>query len=472
MDETMDAAPGTSVGSAPAPTVSAALNQASLSRFHLRACLTAGMGYFTDAYDLTVISVVLLLLRNQFHPSAGAIALVGSTALLAAFVGAIVFGRVADLVGRKSVYGLEAAIMAAGAVASAFSTSIWWLIGIRFLLGIGIGGDYPVSAVLLAEYANRRDRGRLVTSTNVLFFAGSVAGPILALVLLRTGLSHELVWRLLLGLGALPALVVLYLRRTMPESPRYTAQVEGRAGQAASALSAYSAGRLRFGEVGPERRPRPALRRLAYARFLLLLLGTCGAWFMYDYFVYGTGITQQLLLQSVAPAAGIEELVAIQLILAVVCSGTGALLGLAVVDRVGHRRLVVAAMTGQLLAGAALGAVPGVTHALAGFVALYGLISFFTALAGAGIGVMPAEVYPVESRTTGHGLSAGFGKLGAFVWAELVPLINADLGLRGVMLIGAATSVAGIALLLALVPEGAGRTLEELAAPLDGGEAP
>src|SRR4029077_6137001 len=77
-------------------------------------------------------------------------------------LGAFVFGRFADVAGRKRVYWMVAAIMIVGALGSALSPSFWMLIVFRFVLGIGVGGDYPVSAVMMSEYANRKDRGKLV----------------------------------------------------------------------------------------------------------------------------------------------------------------------------------------------------------------------------------------------------------------------------------------------------------------------
>ena len=122
----------------------AALDEASLSRFHLRAVLVSGMGFFTDAYDLFVIGIASALITKDWNLSPGQLAVLNSTILAAAFGGAMVFGRYADLVGRKRVNWLVA------------------LIGFRFLLGLGVGGDYPVSAVMVSEYANRKDRGRQV----------------------------------------------------------------------------------------------------------------------------------------------------------------------------------------------------------------------------------------------------------------------------------------------------------------------
>ncbi|MCY0886741.1 MAG: MFS transporter, partial [Firmicutes bacterium] len=109
------------------PTLTEALNEAPLGLFHLRAMVTAGVGFFTDAYDLFIIGVALVLIKQVWHPSSYMLGLVGSTSLIAAFLGAFIFGRLADVYGRKAVYGLEAALMALAALASALAPNILWL---------------------------------------------------------------------------------------------------------------------------------------------------------------------------------------------------------------------------------------------------------------------------------------------------------------------------------------------------------
>ena len=104
------------------------------------------------------------------------------------------------------------------------------LIVFRFLLGFGVGGDYPVSAVLMSEYANRKDRGKLVGMVFATQALGLIVGPLIALALLGAGVSDNVAWRVLLGLGAVPAAAVIYLRSRMPESPRYQVQVQGQGG--------------------------------------------------------------------------------------------------------------------------------------------------------------------------------------------------------------------------------------------------
>ena len=221
-----------------------ALDEASLSRFHLRAVLASGMGFFTDAYDLFVIGIASALITKDWHLSPGQLAVLNSTMLAAAFLGALVFGRYADKVGRKRVYWLVAAIMIAGALGSALSQSFWMLIAFRFVLGFGVGGDYPVSAVMVSEYANRKDRGKLVGMVFGTQALGLIIGPLIALALLGSGVSDDVAWRILLALGAVPAAAVIYLRCRMPESPRYQAQVQGRAEQAASRITGLDVGQV------------------------------------------------------------------------------------------------------------------------------------------------------------------------------------------------------------------------------------
>src|SRR5204863_5129160 len=179
------------------------------------------MGFFTDAYDLFIIGIASTLIVKDWNLSSGGLALLNSVMLGAAFLGALAFGRFADLLGRKRVYWMVAAIMVVGALGSALSPSYWVLIGFRFLLGVGVGGDYPVSAVLMSEYANRKDRGRLVGMVFSTQALGLIVGPLIALALLGAGTSNDTAWRVLLALGAVPAAAVIYLRCRMPESPRY-----------------------------------------------------------------------------------------------------------------------------------------------------------------------------------------------------------------------------------------------------------
>ena len=447
-----------------------ALDDVSLSRFHLRAVLVSGMGFFTDAYDLFVIGIASTLIKLDWHLDTGRLALLNATMLGAAFLGAFVFGRIADLVGRKRVYWLVAAVMAVAAVGSALAPSYWVLIAFRFMLGFGVGGDYPVSAVLMSEYANRKDRGKLVGLVFSTQALGLIVGPLVALGLLGAGTSSDLTWRLLLGLGAIPAAAVVYLRRRMPESPRFQVQVQGRAAEAGDQMHQLSGGIVGgTGLAAPSGTPsRIALRDfLTNRKYLVMLTGTAGSWFLLDYAYYGNTISTPQIIKLISPTATTMTTIGIQLAIFVVAAVPGYILGIARIDRIGHRRLQLGGFAMMALCFAVIGLVPGMTTMVLPFLAVYGISYFFTEFGpNMTTFVMPGELYPVSMRATGHGISAGIGKFGAFVGVFLFPVLATSLGLRGTLLLTAGVSVLG-GLVTLVLPEPYGRSLEDISGESD-----
>src|SRR6266568_3353209 len=387
--------------------------------------------------------------------------------LAAAFLGAFVFGRFADVIGRKHVYWMVAAIMIVGALGSALSPSYWVLIVFRFVLGFGVGGDYPVSAVMVSEYANRKDRGKLVGMVFGTQALGLIVGPLVALTLLGAGVSDSVAWRVMLALGAVPAAAVIYLRRKMPESPRYQVQVQGQAAQAASQISDFTGGQVSANGTGPAAAGhRMGLREfLTNRRYLVLLAGTAGTWFLLDYAYYGNTISTPQILGLISPHASIMNKIALQLAIFVVAAVPGYALAIA---RIGHRRLQLGGFAVMALCFAVIAAVPGMTTMVVPFLLVYGVSYFFTEFGpNTTTFVLPSEIYPVAMRATGHGISAGIGKLGAFIGVFLFPVLQTSLGLRGTLLLTAAVSVLGFALTLVL-PEPAGRSLEDIAVSTPG----
>ena len=450
------------MSSSRSPGLTRALDEASISRFHVRAVGVSGMGFFTDAYDLFVIGIAAALIKQQWHLDPGRLALLNATMLGAAFLGALVIGRAADLVGRKRVYWLVAVIMVVGALGSALAPSYWVLIFFRFVLGFGVGGDYPVSAVLMSEYANRGDRGKLVGMVFSAQALGLIVGPLIALALLGAGVGNDAAWRIMLAIGAVPAAAVVYLRRKMPESPRYQAQIQGRHEKAVADLHQFSDGTVLAG-------PAPAIRHqmglrafLANRRWLVMLAGTAGCWFLLDYAYYGNTISTPQIIALISPHSSTMTTIAIQLGIFVVFAVPGYVLAIYRLDRIGHRKLQLIGFAMMGLCFAVLSLAPGLTTAVLPFLLFYGLSYFFTEFGpNMTTFVMPSEVFPVTMRATGHGISAGVGKLGAFIGVFLFPVLQGSLGLRGTLLLTAGVSALGLLLTLVL-PEPAGRSLEEV----------
>src|SRR5882757_4252646 len=435
---------GTPVPEIPAAALTGSPMEAALRGLRRRALLVSGIGFFTAAYDLFVIGIVSTLLKGQWHLGAAQLALLNAVMLGAAFLGAMAFGRLADVIGRTRVYWISAAMMVLAAIGSAFSLNLAMLVAFRFLLGLGVGGDYPVSAVLMSEYSHHSNRGRMIGLVFSAQAVGLIIGPLAALALLGGGASSGLTWRLLLGLGAIPAAAAVWLRRTLPEPPRY--------------------------QVQPSRQPgaRPGARELLASRTLLVTLaGTAGCWFLLDYAYYGNTISTPEIIALIAPHASQTATIAIELAIFAVAAVPGYVLAIARMDRIGHRRLQ---FVGFVLMGACfavIGLVPGMTTAVVPFLLAYGISYFFTEFGpNMTTFVLPGELFPTRLRTTGHGISAGVGKLGAFIGVFLFPVLQGTLGLRGTLLLTAGISVLG-ALLTLVLPEPAGRTLEEISAEVD-----
>ncbi len=417
---------------------------AALQGLRRRALLVSGIGFFTDAYDLFAIGIVSTLLKGQWHLDADDLALLNAVMLGAAFLGATVFGRLADKIGRTRAYWISAAIMVLAAIGSALSPNLATLVMFRFLLGLGVGGDYPVSAVLMSEYSHHSSRGRMVGLVFSAQAIGLIIGPLTALALLGGGAGPELTWRLLLGLGAIPAVAALWLRRTVPEPPRYQVQRPRPPGA------------------------RPSAAELLTSRTLLAtLVGTAGCWFLLDYAYYGNTISTPQILALISPRASQTTAIAIELAIFAVAAVPGYVLAIARIDRIGHRKLQLVGFALMGACFAVIGLVPGMTTAVVPFLLAYGISYFFTEFGpNMTTFVLPGELFPTRLRATGHGISAGVGKLGAFIGVFLFPFLQGTLGLRGTLLLTAGISVLG-ALLTLILPEPAGRTLEEISAKVD-----
>ncbi|MDE2591143.1 MAG: MFS transporter [Patescibacteria group bacterium] len=442
-------------------TLHQALDEAPLSLFHYKAMLTAGIGFFTDAYDLFIIGAAITIIKLQWHLSPVEIGLLGSSTLIATFAGAFIFGHLADKLGRKAVYGLEAIIMAVSALASAFSPNFIVLIILRIILGFGIGGDYPVSGVIMSEYSNRANRGKMVSLVFSMQALGLIIGPVVALTLLASGINHDLAWRIMLGLGALPALGVIYFRRTLPESPRFLASVKGKYELAAKHMHKFSGGIVHATVTSHHKVTHSFKSFITKPRNLVLLLGTAGSWFLLDYAYYGNTISTPLVLKTVAPNASLIQSAAWSLIIFAVAAAPGYIASFSLIDRIGHKRLQWIGFIVMGICFALIGIIPGITHSVLPFLFLYGLSYFFTEFGpNETTFVIPTEVFSVNGRTTGHGISAGIGKVGAFIGVFAFPLLNAHLGLGGTLLLSGGFSFAG-ALLTIILPEVSGKSLEE-----------
>lgn len=504
-----------------------ALDVAKTQWYHFTAIIIAGMGFFTDAYDLFCISLVTKLLgRIYYHvdgsPKPGSLppnvsAAVNGVAFCGTLAGQLFFGWLGDKLGRKKVYGMTLMLMVICSVGSGLSfghepkSVIATLCFFRFWLGFGIGGDYPLSATIMSEYANKKTRGAFIAAVFAMQGFGILGGGIFAIIVASafkaafdapayevdpTGSTvpqADFVWRIILMVGALPAALTYYWRMKMPETARYTALVAKNAKQAASDMSKVLQVDIESEEQKVEQIAQN--RSNAYALFSrefvrrhgLHLLGTTTTWFLLDIAFYSQNLFQKDIFSAIGwipPAKtmnALEEVYRIaraQTLIALCSTVPGYWFTVAFIDKMGRFAIQLMGFFMMTVFMFAL-AIPynHWTHKdnRIGFVAMYSLTFFFANFGpNATTFVVPAEIFPARFRSTCHGISAASGKLGAMVGAFgfLYLAQSKDktkteagyppgIGVRNSLIVLGVVNFLGM-LFTFLVPESKGKSLEEM----------
>jgi MFS family permease len=297
----------------------------------------------------------------------------------------------------------------------------------------------------MSEYAGKRHRGMMVSLVFAMQAAGLIVGPLLAALLLASGLNHDYVWRILLAFGAVPALAVFQTRRHLAETPRYQKAAASRGnGQKSSFAEGF--------------------RKLLARRDLRIrLVGASLAWFMMDFAYYGNTVSSPLVLHAISPKESLISQTLTQLAVFAAAAVPGYFVAAAMMDRIGRKPIQILGFAMMGLSFLAMALIPGIEKLIYPFLVIYGFSYFFTEFGpNATTFVYPAELFPVEGRTTGHGIAAAAGKIGGFVGVFTFPPLMAWHGLLSAEMGAAIASLIGLGVTVSLLPETKGRTLEEL----------
>ncbi len=427
---------------------------------------TAALGGLLFGYDTGVISGALLFLRVAFHLSALMQGVVTSIALAGATLGASVAGVLADRFGRRPILLVTAAIFVAGALVSAFAVNLPMLLAGRLLVGVGIGGASMLTPLYLAEIAPARQRGALVSFNQLALTLGILVSYLVGYVLAASG-----AWRWMLGLGAVPGVILGLGMLLLPETPRWLAG-HGRTAAAEAALHRLGRGPHEIApelaalraDLQAEAKARPE-NKLGHATARLPLIVGVGL----AVFQQVTGINTVIYFApQIFQASGLSSASAAILATAGIGVVNVAMTGVAIwlVDRVGRRVLLLAGLGGMTVSLCVLAGGFALGHgAMLGWVTAAGLAAYVGCFA---IGLGPvfwlliSEIFPLAVR--GRGMSqATIANWGANLVVALtfLDLVNV-LGRSGVFLGYAILSVAALVFAWRLVPETKGRSLEEI----------
>ncbi|XP_072995047.1 low affinity inorganic phosphate transporter 4-like [Typha latifolia] len=502
------------MSSSPSLAVLDALDSARTQWYHVTAIVIAGMGFFTDAYDLFCISTVSKLLGRIYYfdessSKPGKLPLtvnnlVIGVALVGTLMGQLVFGWFGDKLGRKRVYGVTLILMAVCAVGSGLSFGrttkavIGTLCFFRFWLGFGIGGDYPLSATIMSEYANKKTRGAFIAAVFAMqgvgiIFAGLVSMTLSGLFLHlqpapayvadrknSTQPDADFLWRIVLMLGAIPAVATFYWRMKMPETARYTAFIAGNAKQAALDMNKVLDVELDADQDKLSRflssNQYPLLSFEFLRRHGLHLVGTTSTWFLLDIAFYSQNLTQKDIFPAIHLTSPADQVNALRemfetsramFLIALVGTFPGYWFTVLFIEKLGRFLIQLVGFfmmsVFMLILGLKYEYLKNESHML--FAALYGLTFFFANFGpNSTTFVLPAELFPTRVRSTCHALSAAAGKAGAIVGAFVVQSYTLDENtseIRRALIVLAFTNMLGFFCTF-LVKETKGLSLEEI----------
>ncbi|WP_125706206.1 MFS transporter [Lacticaseibacillus daqingensis] len=351
---------------------------------HARLITGVGVAWLFDAMDVGMLSFIIAAVAPEWHLDAVQMGWIGSVSSIGMAIGAVLFGMMADRVGRKLVLIITLLVFSLGSALSALATGYAMFMGLRLLIGAGLGGELPVASTLVSESVAVEHRGRSIVLLESFWAAGWLLAAVISYFVIPTW-----GWRVAMVLTGLTALYALYFREGVKESPAYLANAH--------------------------RKPSlwQALTDIWQAKYRKATIMLWTVWFMVVFSYYG----MFLWLPSVMVLKGYSMIHSFGYVLIMTLAQLpGYFVAAWLIEKWG-RKLVLA----TFLAGTALAALGfGLATSLPLLMASGMLLSFFNLGAWGALYAYSPEQYPAVIRSSGSGLSAGVGRIGGIVGPLLV----------------------------------------------------
>ncbi|PGS72883.1 MFS transporter [Bacillus thuringiensis] len=349
----------------------------------------AGLGWLFDAMDVGMLSFVMVALQKDWGLTSQEMGWIGSINSIGMAVGALIFGILSDKIGRKSVFIITLLLFSIGSGLTALTTTLAMFLVLRFVIGMGLGGELPVASTLVSESVEAHERGKIVVLLES-FWAGGwlIAALISYFVIPKYG------WEVAMVLSAVPALYALYLRWNLPDSPRFQ-KVEKRPSVIENIKSVWS---------GEYRK----------ATIMLWILWFCVVFSYYGMFLW---------LPSVMVLKGFSLIKSFQYVLIMTLAQLpGYFTAAGFIERLGRKFVLVTYLIGTACSAYLF----GVADSLTVLIVAGMLLSFFNLGAWGALYAYTPEQYPTVIRGTGAGMAAAFGRIGGILGPLLVGYLVAS----------------------------------------------
>ena len=442
----------------------ARLDRLPMSRFHRRIMWLIGAGMFFDGFDIYIASTVLGATLHAKFSTLSQTAWFVSLTFVGMTLGSLGTGFLGDQFGRRFTYQANLMVFGLASLASALAPNMWVLIACRFVMGVGLGAENVVGYSTLTEFVPPRARGRLQGLMTVFVVTGLPVSALAGLVLVPA-----LGWRVMYVLGGLGAVAVWYVRKQLPESPRWLAAT-GRDQEAEALLQAIEAevaaehGPLPPPSTAPARSFSRALGSLFEPAMLPRLVVACLVLIVINTLIYGfiTWLPTFFVSQGMTIARSFNFAFVMAL-----GAPLGSAIGAFTADRWGRKTMIVAASVVAIVVGAIY---PFVTDPVLLVVAGVSLVIPIYVLVALMFGIYVPELFPTEIRLRASGICNTIGRAATIATPFVVVWLFEHHGVIGVLAFMISLLVLQIAVVARWGLETEGRALEDVAA--DGAPRP
>jgi putative MFS transporter len=435
----------------------ARLDRLPISSFHYRIFWLIGAGMFFDGYDLYVgTNVLASVVQSGFSTPALNADFVSKT-FLGMTIGALITGFLGDRYGRRFTYQANLIVFGLASIAAAFAQDMTQLNWARFIMGLGLGAEIVVGYSTLTEFVPPKSRGRWLSFMAFLVVSGLPATALIAYFVIPVW-----GWRPMFVIAGVGALIVWYLRKRLPESPRWL-ESQGRLQEAEALMAEIEKEAATAGPLPPPApvMPVPSYDLASLARPPLLQRMIVGIWVLITIntliFGFVTWLPQFFLAQGLTIARSFDYI----LVLAI-ASPLGCAVGAFCADYFGRRRSIIGASIATIVLGAIYATFTAATPAAlilsVGFVLILAIYVQVAIL----FGVYTPELFPTEVRLRGNGICNTFGRAAQIVTPFIVLWLATNYKMPGVMALMVGLVLVQIAVVWVWGVEPAKRPLEDL----------
>jgi len=427
-----------------------------LNGFHQLLTIRSGGGWLMDGYVLSIIGVAMVQFSDALGLTGFWQGMVAASALIGIFFGGFIGGWLSDRLGRKKPYFFGPVIFFACSLAQLWVHSGEALFVLRFLIGIGVGIEYPVAGSLLVEFMPRKYRGPRLAMLTIIWFCGAALAYIVGNIILGSGGPDA--WRWVLASPAVIGLALFVVRIGTPESPRWLLS-KGRVAEADDVIRKVYGPSFSVKNLPEEQTEKKislwALLHSGYGKRMLFVsvFWSCSVIPVFAVYSFAPRVLEALHLTGQWESLGS---VAITLLFVVGC-----IIATWIINELGRRAMVIHSFLWSGLALLALGACSGGSAVL--ILVLFG--AYAVLIGGAQVLqlVYPNEIFPTDIRAFAVGMGASLSRIGAAVGTWLVPIALQTVGIGNTMYAAAAVSFVGLIASLALAPETRSLSLQEAA---------